>query len=322
MPDLEQCTAEQVVDVVEAVTLAGVPASAAQVAAHVSLPESSVKQALVVAEMLGLVERSGSQYTPASPYDHYFAEASEPRRIDVLRFALEAFGPYRFFKQRLAFHSDPQRAAKETKLRFKYGNHEGQIRETLVSLGQFAGSLTYSKDEGYQVARSEAVDEYLAVADIISADAASIDDYLRTRLGDAAYAYVQDEADDIITHLRAATAKVVADELDEGVVMEVANACENLLMKLAGEQDPPISLVGKTGVIQKAIALKNADVIATKHLGYFTLIGHVRNAAEHGIDPEVNLEWDISPEASRLSLYAMLGAIFSVVAFRNGEAVL
>src|ERR1051325_301974 len=120
MATLPQCTAEQVVDVVEAITLAGRACSPSDVADHVNLPQASVERALEVAEMLGLSERTGSKYVPSEPYRHYFAEASESRRIDVLRFALEAFAPYRHFKQRLGFHGDPQLAARETKLRFEY----------------------------------------------------------------------------------------------------------------------------------------------------------------------------------------------------------
>lgn len=322
MADLEQCTAEQVVDAVEAVTLMGRPASPSDVAAHVSLPEASVERALAVAEKLGLVEKSGSKYVPAPPYDHYFAEASEARRIDVLRFALEAFSPYRYFKQRLAFHSDPLRSARETKLRFAYDNHEGEIRETLVSLGQYAGSLTYATNEGYAVTTSETMGEFLAIADAISIDAAAIEDFVRLRLGDGAYAYVQDERDDIITHIRAALSKLVAEEFDESVVMEVANAYENFLTKIAGDHQPSVSLVGKHGVIQKAMALQTAGALATKQMGYMNFIGHLRNAADHGIDAEVGLEWDITPEAARLSVYMLLAGIKSVVALRDGRAEL
>lgn len=320
MPELEQCTAEQVVDAVETVTLASGPVSAADVAAHVNHPLASVQRALVVAEMLGLVHHSATKYTPVSPYEHYFAEASESRRIDVLRFALEAFPGYRYFKQRLAFHGEPLRAAKETKLRFQFSNHEGEIRETLVSLGQFSGSLTYSTEGGYLVTSSGAVNEFLAVADSITVDAASIEDFVRDRLGSDAYGYVQDEKHDIITHIRAALAKVVAEELDEGLVLEVANATENFLTKVAAAETPPTSLTGKHGVIQKATALKDANAIATKHLGYFNFIGHLRNAADHGIDSDIGLEWDVSPEAARLSILMLLGAIKSVVALGNGLA--
>lgn len=306
---------------VEAVTLAGQASSTGEISKYVSHPDASVGRALAVAVKLGLLKAEGTKFSPAHPYDHYFAEASESHRIDVLRFALEAFSPYRFFKQRLAFHADPLKAARETKLRFGYGNHEGEIRETLVSLGQFAGSLTYATDTGYTVTTSGTVDEFLAAADAISIDRAAIEDFIRERLGLAAYAYIQDEQHDIITHLRSALTKVAADELGESVVIHVANGCENFLVKLAADQDPPVDIAGKTGIIQKANALKASKAVATKHLGYMDFLGHLRNAADHGVDPDVSADWGISPEATRLGVFMLLSAIKSIVALRDGDAV-
>jgi hypothetical protein len=320
MADLAQCTAEQVVDAVEAVTLAGNPRTAAEIKAYVNHPDTAVDNALAVAVQLGLLEKDGGKFKAAHPYEHYFSEATESHRIDVLRFALEAFPPYRHFKQRLGFHSDTLRAARETKLRFGYGNHEAEIRETLLSLGQFSGSLTYSTGTGYAVSRSGTVDEFLAVAETISAEGASVDDLLREKLGASAYEYIQNEQDDIINHLRGALQKVLAGELDEGVVIRVGNACENFLVKVAADHNPPINLTGKTGIIQKANALKAGGAIAAKHLGYTDFIGHLRNAAEHGIDPDVNADWSITPAAIRLGVESLLAAIKSVVALQEGRA--
>lgn len=320
MAELEQCTAEQVVDSVEAVVLASRALSAADVAEFVHLPGAAVGNALAVAVKLGLLTTDGAVFEPAPAYEAYFAEASESHRIDVLRFALEGFAPYRYFKQRLAFHNDPLRAARETRLRFEYTNHEGEIRETLVSLGQFSGSLSYTPQTGYVLAVSGAADEFLAAADTISTAGASIDAFVRERLGADAYAFIQDEQDDIITHLRGATAKVIDDELDEAAVVQLANACENLLVKLANESNPAVDLTGANGIISKAERLRAAGVIAQKQMGYMTLLGQLRNAADHGIDAEINMDWVVTPEAVRLGLFALLAVITSVVALVNGRA--
>lgn len=320
MADLEQCTAEQVVDSVEAVVIAGKPCTAKEIGAFVNHPSGTVERAASVAMKLGLLALDGSAYTAVEPYGNYFAEASESHRIDVLRFALEGFPPYRYFKQRLGFHSDALRAARETRLRFGFTNHESEIRETLLSLGQFSGSLTYTPQSGYVLAKSGSADEFLAAADAISIAGASVDEFLRGRLGVDAFAYIQDEQDDIITHLRAALAKVVADQLDEAAVVLIANACENLLVKLAAESNPPVNLTGATGVISKAERLKQASLLAQKQMGYMTFIGQLRNASDHGIDPDVNLDWSVTPEAIRLAAFSLIAAIRSVVALRLGRA--
>ncbi len=320
MADLEKCTAEQVVDSVEAVVLATRPCSAADVAAFVNHPTPTVENALSVAVKLGLLTTDGASYSPAPVYESYFAEASESRRIDVLRFALEGFAPYRYFKQRLGFHNEPLRAARETKLRFEFTTHESEVNETLVSLGQFSGSLTYTPQTGYVLATSGVADEFLAAADALSTAGASIDEFLRERLGPDAYTYIQDEQDDIITHLRGALAKVVADELDEAAVVQISNACENFLVKLANDANPAVDLTGAAGIISKADRLKTGGAIAQKQMGYLTLLGQLRNASDHGIDPDVNMDWDVTPEAIRLGTFALIGTIKSVVALSLGRA--
>jgi hypothetical protein len=57
-------------------------------------------------------------------------------------------------------------------------------------------------------------------------------------------------------------------------------------------------------------------------MGYMNFLGHLRNAAEHGIDTEINAEWDVSTEGARLSVFMVLAAIKSVVALQHGRAEL
>jgi hypothetical protein len=167
---------------------------------------------------------------------------------------------------------------------------------------------------------SSAAEEFLAAADAIAVVGASIDDFIREQLGGDAYEYIQDEQDGIITNLGAALAKVVADELDEGVVVLLSNACENFLTKLADEAAPAVDLVGANGIISKAERLKAADVIAQKHMGYMGFLGQLRNASDHGIDTDINMDWDVTGAATKLGVFALLAAIKSVVTFSMGRA--
>ncbi len=315
MAELPRCTAEQVVDVAEAVAIAGGPATADAVAQHVNHPTETVEHALAVATLLGLVQSVGELYEPAGPFGYYFAEATETRRIDVLRFALEAFPSYRYFKQRIALHRDPLKAARETKHRFTYSNHEGEIRETLVSLGQFSGSLVYATDTGYVVAQSEEAESFLAAAEQIALPGASIEDFIKEWLGDEIYVYVQDEADAIITHLRSAFQKVVAGERDRSAVVHIGNSCENFLVKIAREATPAVNLANASGLTSKAQLLEKERVIAAKHMGYMRFLGHMRNAADHGEDVDLNTEWAMAPEAVQLGALLLLAAIKSVGTF-------
>ncbi len=299
----------------EAVALSADPVSAETVAEHVNHPVASVERALRVAVSLGLTEQAGEEYAPTPPFGFYFSEATEIRRIDVLRFALEAFPAYGFFKQRVALHRDPLKAARETKLRFDYDNHESEIRETLVSLGQFSGSLIYGTETGYLVDTSEEAEAFLAAAEQITTDSAAVESFIRERLGDEVYGYVQDEEEAIITHLRSALQKVVSGEADRTAVVHIGNASENFLVKLARESAPAVDLTGATGVISKAQRLKDQGVITEKHMGYMRFIGQLRNAADHGEDPDIHMEWEITPEAVLLGSLAIVGAIKSASIF-------
>jgi hypothetical protein len=315
MAELPQCTAEQVAGVAEAVALAVDGVSAETVAEHLNHPQPAVESALLVGTHLGLVRNDGGAYTSATPFRFYFAEATGARRVDVLRFALEAFPAYRFFKQRVAMHRDPLRAARETKLRFDFANHESEVRETLVSLGQFTGSLTYDTETGYSVASSEEVEAFLGAAEQMATDGAAIEEFIRDRLGDEVYAYIQDEEEAVITHVRSTLQKVVAGEADRTAVVHIGNACENFLVKVAREATPAVDVSDATGVISKAQTLKDAHVITEKHMGYMRLVGQLRNAADHGEDADINQEWQITPEAVTLGALALVGAIKSIGVF-------
>lgn len=315
MAELPRCTAEQVIEVAEAVAISNASVTPQAVADFLNHPRETVERALSVADSLGLVAASGTSYSASVPYGYFLSEATETRRIQVLRFALEGFEPYRFFKQRIALHNDPLRAARETKHRSGYANHEGEIRETLVSLGQFSGSLVYSIETGYVVASSYETQAFLAVAEEIGLSGASTDDFLRQRLGDDVYAYIQDEAEGIISNLRSLLEKLAEGEIKRTTVVHIGNACENFLIKVAREATPAVGLSGATGVTSKAKRLRDKGVIAEKHMGYFRLLGHLRNAADHGEDSEINMEWVISPEAVSVGAWTLLAAIRSVWLF-------
>jgi len=167
---------------------------------------------------------------------------------------------------------------------------------------------------------SEAGDEFLAASDAVSVLGSPIEDFLRDRMGAEAYSYIQDEDDDIVTHLRGALARVVADELDEAAVLQLANACENFLIKLANEAVPAVDLTGASGIITKAERLKTASVIAQKQMGYMTFIGQLRNAADHGIDSDIGLDWAITPAAVKLGVTSLIAAVRSVVSLTEGRA--
>ncbi len=50
-------------------------------------------------------------------------------------------------------------------------------------------------------------------------------------------------------------------------------------------------------------------------MGYMRFLGHMRNAADHGEDVDLNTEWAMAPEAVQLGALLLLAAIKSVGTF-------
>jgi hypothetical protein len=48
-------------------------------------------------------------------------------------------------------------------------------------------------------------------------------------------------------------------------------------------------------------------------------LGHIRNAADHGIDSEINMQWDVSPKTAVEYVHVAQTAIAAMVAHINGR---
>ena len=89
------------------------------------------------------------------------------------------------------------------------------------------------------------------------------------------------------------------------------NAFESFLADFAVRKG--VSLSGRNGILQKRDAL--SAHISKKHRGMIEFVGQVRNAADHGADPDENNQvWTISNETARIYpciIAALIKAIFS-----------
>ena len=95
------------------------------------------------------------------------------------------------------------------------------------------------------------------------------------------------------------------------IVVCAANAFESFLADFAVRKG--VSLSGRNGILQKRDAL--SAHISKKHRGMIEFVGQVRNAADHGADPDENNQvWTISNETARIYpciIAALIKAIFS-----------
>ncbi len=96
-----------------------------------------------------------------------------------------------------------------------------------------------------------------------------------------------------------------------GSLRRITNAFESFLADFAVRKG--VSLSGRNGILQKRDAL--SAHISKKHRGMIEFVGQVRNAADHGADPDENNQvWTISNETARIYpciIAALIKAIFS-----------
>ena len=105
------------------------------------------------------------------------------------------------------------------------------------------------------------------------------------------------------------------DSDPKAIILYAANAFESFLQQIANSHK--ISLVGKNGIAQKSDAL--SSVISKKHRGMIQYICQIRNAVEHGADPdEGGKVWNISNESALMYPIIVASIIKSIVLRENG----
>jgi len=89
-----------------------------------------------------------------------------------------------------------------------------------------------------------------------------------------------------------ANALIKAAEPDaRGAVVRAGNGVESFLVGAA--VGPGINLTAATGINSKLVRFSNAGALPTKILSVGHYLGHLRNAADHGVDPDVGAAWVI-----------------------------
>jgi len=88
--------------------------------------------------------------------------------------------------------------------------------------------------------------------------------------------------------------------------------------KLANSQG--VSLVGAAGINQKLDKFRPANKLPKKVVEAAKYLGQVRNAADHGVDVDhdVNALWGIQQDTGMLYLLVACSFISSALTFRDG----
>lgn len=304
-------TAEDVLLATEAVAVRGSACNAQFVAAFADMRLSAAEAALNMAEALGFVANDPSGYRPAGPIAHVTRTANVAHKAAALRLLLDSYAPFVFFRDRLVATEQATQAAEQTRIGLDVAADRDDIRETLVSLASYAQAFQ-SLGGGRYAPAEQPVGIHLPVIAQALADEAAALLRIRERLGPDLAALVSH--DDVLVPLAKGLLKALQGD-PRGAIVEGGNAVESYLSEWATREH--VSVANDHGINAKVSTLSAAHKIPGKLASASKYLGHLRNAADHGIDPDINAAWTF--QASTGIEYVLVACSF-VVACRSCES--
>lgn len=305
-------TAEQVLSVVSAVVARQQPTDAQFVASFCDLPTDPVEKALELAVDLGFLMKKSAKFSISSPLCKHLRTPIANEKAAVLRIMLESYEPFLVFRQGITTSGNSDTAAQETKTLLDIDAHRDDIKNTLVNLATFSGALTHRGGGNYQRDANSLGDMFQALAEGV-ADAAEAEHRIRTALGAKAGPAVS--YDNVIQPLAIALRYAVGGEAREAV-LNAGNAVENFLTEYAAAQN--VSLAGAPGINAKLDKLKNGGKMPAKLTFKGKYLGHVRNAADHGIDQEIGAPWNITSSTGQEFVFVSCSFVGNVIEYMDG----
>lgn len=282
-----RATAEGVVAAIDACFIAAKGVDDAYVASFTLTTTGNAKAALDLAVDLKLLKRTGSNFLPVHALCRAFASPDQHRKAAALRVILEDYEPFLIFRERLESTRDATAAARHTKQLLDLDLHQDDVKDTLLSLGQYSQAIS-AEGAGIYRATGDISTYDLAVLATGCEDDVAAERLVRERLGLQAAGRVS--RDEVLVPLTQAIRRARGQD-GRGAVVVAGNAVESYLAELAGRLG--VSVAGRHGINAKVDALSQAGQLPTKLKDVSKYLGHIRNAADHGIDAEVGTAWNI-----------------------------
>jgi hypothetical protein len=310
-----QTTAEHVLAVSEAVTVYPLGATVAQMAAFIDITPAQAEAALELAVELTLlsVDAQG-KYVTKSSLCRFLSSRDQAVKSTVLRVVLETYPPFISFRERWLATADLAKAANQSCQLHGLSLHRDAMKETLVSLATFAGVFLTSGGGRYELA-DETQTNPLAAMSQACKDTASAEQRVRMQLGpDASQSVSKTE---VIDPLVTALLKCTQPNSARDSVVAASNAVESFLFQEGKAKD--LTVATAHGINAKLQLFKTASLIPDKLLKVGGYIGHVRNAADHGTDPEIGLAWSIQQNTGIEFAFISCSFISNLYAHLNGH---
>lgn len=282
------------------------------IAQFLDITEDYALNALRMAEQLGLLSKNQSgEFIPCFPYAVYLITSDPHHKAAILRFVLEQYPPYKTFKFRVALTGIAPEAANQARALHNIHAHRDDILGTLINLGTYANSLVSEAAGRYLPVEGEANDYILMVEEAIQ-NRETAELHVRRRMGSEVADWVNQT--EVFNPLVTAYQRLGSAKEDQRApIVHAANAVESFLSQIAALRN--VNIQNANGINAKTERLAQTNHLATKHKFILKYLGHVRNAADHGIDSEIGQAWEISQNTAIEYVHVAQSVITDIVAY-------
>ncbi|HZH75235.1 MAG TPA: hypothetical protein VEY88_04325 [Archangium sp.] len=316
---IEATAAEHVIGAVDAVLSHNPTANEQNVADFCQLRIEPARRALRMAEQLALVQNNGGLYSCINPISRALIGATGSYRSAVFRLLLETYEPFLFFCGRIYLGEDPSAAASKVKSVFGLAEHHDDVRDTLISLGTYCSAIESQGAGLYRVPSNDRrTPAHLASVGFLLRTLDTEHAAVASALGPVAYAYLHSAQ--ALDELILAHNLLSGSQDPRAVIVHAGNAVESFLVKLA--QDRNVNLSGANGINQKTQRLSANRGLTAKHQAMLGFLGHLRNAADHGVDVELNAQWAITERVAGQYVAVAISAFASILEANSSRYVL
>ncbi len=311
-----QTTAEDLIGVLDAVLAKPLECTKEYVCEFADISTSQAENALQMAREMNLIElEPATSFFSSSSYlaRLIISARSSEHKAALLRLILEQYEPYVTFKNRFLYNGSLDTAAKQVKSLFSMNSSYKDIKNTFINIATYAKAMINDGAGSYKFNQDDVT--YVEILDLALKFKSNDTSALQQLLGVELYDYLDKE--NVFAPLSDAYSKLQTEQIEQKpIILYAGNAFESFLQQVAN--DNSISLSGKNGIIQKSNSL--AAVISKKHRGMVDYIGQVRNAADHGTDPdEDGKTWIISEETAILYPLLITSLIKDIYNYQKGQ---
>lgn len=270
---------------------------------------ADAKALFEAAKLLGLVDAAGQPGELAS----LIRVASVIERREIVRFYVERFETYAYWKRRIEQGFDALEAARQAKAVGGLSQSAAEVRDRFIDLGTYCGSIKES-DTTFEATKGSSPSLGSLISTVLNKQQ-SIQEVLADYVGEPVWAKLPQP---VREHLEVSLGKIAENSPPDEAVREAGLAMDKYMEDVGNTLRGGYS--GKT-MGQSAVQLHADGILRSKHKGYTEYGTKIRNAAEHP-DTDADLaggSWTISARTAVTYLRAVLDFIRSTDAAVGGR---